>query len=521
MNFEIIFVLLGLIGMLVALIMDKMRPGIVLLSLVVLFMVAGIITPKQMVAGFSNRGMITVALLFLVSEGIRQSGALSTVVKKLLPEKGTSVTKAQMRILPVVSAFSAFLNNTPVVVIFAPILKNWSKKVGLSCTKFLIPLSYATILGGLCTLIGTSTNLVVHGMMIDKGMEGLKMFDLAYIGIPITVVGLAFIILTSKKLLPAERPDNFEEEETDAAEDTGRHVVEVVLASRFPGLKRKLKNFDFKRRYGAEVKEIKRNGAQITRSIERVPLAEGDTLVVMADDSFVATWGESSFFLMIANGKDTPSRSNKKKRVLTLVLLVLMIVGATIGELPVTREAFPNIQMDMFFFATVTTIVMAWCNIFPARKYTKFISWDILITIACAFAISKAMTNSGMADLIADYIIGLSHNYGPYVLLAILYIVTNVITELITNNAAAALAFPLALSIANQLGIDPTPFFIVICIAASAGFTTPIGYQTNLIVQGIGNYKFTDFVRVGLPLNIIVFLISIFLIPLLWPFEIH
>ena len=164
---------------------------------------------------------------------------------------------------------------------------------------------------------------------------------------------------------------------------------------------------------------------------------------------------------------------------------------------------------------------MAWCNIFPARKYTKFISWDILITIACAFAISKAMTNSGMADLIADYIIGLSHNYGPYVLLAILYIVTNVITELITNNAAAALAFPLALSIANQLGIDPTPFFIVICIAASAGFTTPIGYQTNLIVQGIGNYKFTDFVRVGLPLNIIVFLISIFLIPLLWPFEIH
>ena len=191
----------------------------------------------------------------------------------------------------------------------------------------------------------------------------------------------------------------------------GSMCVEVVLGARFPGINKTLKDFDFKRHYGAEVKEIKRNGAQITRSIERVPLAEGDTLVVMADDSFVATWGESSFFLMIANGKDTPSRSNKKKRVLTLVLLVLMIVGATIGELPVTREAFPNIQMDMFFFAAVTTIVMAWCNIFPARKYTKFISWDILITIACAFAISKAMTNSGMADLIADYIIGLSHNH--------------------------------------------------------------------------------------------------------------
>ena len=361
MSFEIIFVLLGLIGMLVALILDKMRPGIVLLSLVVLFMVAGIITPKQMVAGFSNRGMITVALLFLVSEGIRQSGALSAVVKKLLPERGTSVTKAQLRILPIVSAFSAFLNNTPVVVIFAPILKNWSKKVGLSCTKFLIPLSYATILGGLCTLIGTSTNLVVHGMMIDKGMEGLKMFDLAYIGIPITVVGLAFIILTSKKLLPAERPDNFEEEETDAAEDTGRHVVEVVLASRFPGLKRKLKTFDFKRRYGAEVKEIRQNGQVITDNLGEVRLQEGDTLVLLADDAFTKTWGDSSVFLMMTNGQEIPSNPVPAwKKWTAFALLIVMIVGATIGELPYFQEQFPKVKMDMFFFASVTAVVMAW-----------------------------------------------------------------------------------------------------------------------------------------------------------------
>ena len=307
MNFEIIFVLLGLIGMLIALIMDKMRPGIVLLSLVVLFMVAGIITPKQMVAGFSNRGMITVALLFLVSEGIRQSGALGAVVKKLLPEKGTSVTKAQLRVLPVISAFSAFLNNTPVVVIFAPILKNWAKKVGLPCTKFLIPLSYATILGGLCTLIGTSTNLVIHGMMIDRGIGGLKMFDLAYIGIPITIAGLAFIILASKKLLPVNRDDSFEEEEADAAEETGQHIVEVVLASRFPGLKRKLKNFDFKRRYGAEVKEIRQGGQVITKNIGEVRLQEGDTLVLLADDAFTRTWGDSSVFLMMTNGQEIPS----------------------------------------------------------------------------------------------------------------------------------------------------------------------------------------------------------------------
>lgn len=519
MNFEILFVLLGLAGMLAALIMDKMRPGIVLLSVVVLFMVADIISPKQMVAGFSNRGMITVALLFLVSEGVRQSGALTTIVKKLFPDKTTTVTKAQLRVLPIVSAFSAFLNNTPVVVIFAPIIKHWSKKVGLSCTKFLIPLSYATILGGLCTLIGTSTNLVIHGMMIDRGFEGLKMFDLAYIGIPITIVGILFIILTSKKLLPAERPDNFEEEEADAAMESGQHIVEVVLASRFPGLKRKLKNFDFKRRYGAEIKEIRQGGQIITENLGEVRLQEGDTLVLLADDAFTRAWGDSSVFLMITNGKDIPTRFVPAwKKWTAFALLLIMIIGATIGELPFTQERFPNVKLDMFFFASVTAVVMAWLKLFPPKKYTKYISWDILITIACAFAISSAMEESGLAALIAEFIKNVSGSLGAWGALALLYFVTLIITELITNNAAAALAFPLALETASKFGVDPMPFFIAICIAASAGFATPIGYQTNLIVQGAGNYKFTDFMKIGIPMDLIVMILSIILIPLIWPF---
>lgn len=145
-------------------------------------------------------------------------------------------------------------------------------------------------------------------MMIDRGFEGLKMFDLAYIGIPITIVGILFIILTSKKLLPAERPDNFEEEEADAAMESGQHIVEVVLASRFPGLKRKLKNFDFKRRYGAEIKEIRQGGQIITENLGEVRLQEGDTLVLLADDAFTRAWGDSSVFLMITNGKDIPTR---------------------------------------------------------------------------------------------------------------------------------------------------------------------------------------------------------------------
>ena len=198
-----------------------------------------------------------------------------------------------------------------------------------------------------------------------------------------------------------------------------------------------------------------------------------------------------------------------------------MILGATIGELPFVQELGLNIKLDMFFFAAVTAVIMAWTGMFSPRKYTKVISWDVLITIACAFGISKAMINSGFADVIGGYIIDLAEHAknsdnGIYIMLAALYLITNLFTELITNNAAAALAFPLAVSISSKLGMDPTPFFVCICIAASASFSTPIGYQTNLIVQGIGGYKFMDFVKVGLPLNIILFFMSVFLIPLIY-----
>ena len=516
MTFEIFFVLLALVGMVIALVLDKMRPGMILLSVVVLFLCVGILTPKEMLEGFSNKGMITVAMLFLVSEGIRQSGALGQLIKKLLPQGKTTVFKAQLRMLPVISFISAFLNNTPVVVIFAPIIKRWAESVKLPATKFLIPLSYVTILGGICTLIGTSTNLVVHGMILEAGYEGFTMFELGQVGIFIAIAGIVYLFVFSSKLLPDVRTDeaNLDEE----PEESNLHVVEAVIGARFPGINKRIGDFNFKRHYGAEIKEIKRNGHSFTRNLESKHFREGDTLVVLADDSFIQTWGESSVFMLLANGKDTEPVPGRKKRWFALALLIFMIVGATVGELPVVKEALPDVQLDMFFFVSITTVIMAWTKIFPARKYTKYISWDILITIACAFAISKAMVNSGVADAVARHIIGMSEHYGPHVLLAAVFIITNLFTELITNNAAAALAFPLALSISAQLGVSPMPFFVVICMAASASFSTPIGYLTNLIVQGIGNYKFTDFVRIGLPLNIITFLISVFLVPVIWPF---
>lgn len=515
MNVEVIIVLVALVGMLAALIMDKMRPGMILFSVVVLFLCTGILSPKEMLEGFSNKGMITVAMLFLVSEGIRQSGALTQVIKKLLPQEKTSIFKAQIRMLPSIAFISAFLNNTPVVVIFAPIIKRWASSVKLPATYFLIPLSYVTILGGICTLIGTSTNLVVHSMIQEAGLKGFSMFELGKVGVFIAIAGIIYLFLFSSKLLPSDRPETSGNEEEE--QNSTLHLVEAVIGPRFPGINKRVGDFNFKRHYGAEIKELRRSGHTYT-DLGNIRFREGDTLVVLTDDSFIRTWGESSVFLMLANGKDYEP-AGKKKRWFALILLLIMIIGATIGELPAIQRLLPEgIKLDMFFFVSITTVIMAWTKIFPPQKYTKYISWDILITIACAFAISKAMENSGVADLLASYIIGLSHSHGPYVLLATMFIITNILTELITNNAAAALSFPLALSISQQLGVSPMPFFVVICMAASASFSTPIGYQTNLIVQGIGNYKFTDFVRIGLPLNIITFLISVFVIPQIWSF---
>ena len=206
---------------------------------------------------------------------------------------------------------------------------------------------------------------------------------------------------------------------------------------------------------------------------------------------------------------------DRRRRWIAMILVVLMVTGATVGQFIPTQG---KNQFDMFFFAAIAAVLMALMKIFSAKKYTKPINWDVLITIACAIGISRALQNSGAADIIARSTINLSKGFGPLGVLAAIFIITNIFTEIITNNAAAAITFPVAYAAATQLGVDPRPFFITICIAASASFSTPIGYQTNLIVQSIGNYKFSDYWKIGLPLNILALILSLLVIPRFWPF---
>ncbi|HCY42711.1 MAG TPA: SLC13 family permease [Prolixibacteraceae bacterium] len=596
-----IFVLVIIVLMIAALAKEVMRPGLVLFSAVIIMMIFGSISPNELLAGFSNKGMITIAILFIVSEGVRQSGALNQLAYTFLPKKRGKVRLLFFRLMFPVSFISAFLNNTPVAIIFAPLVKKWAEKLNMSSQKFLIPLSYATILGGICTLIGTSTNLVVHGLMLDNGLEGFTMFELGQVGVILAFVGYFYMSYIGVHLLPGEKnfirrplsdqkdyyydlvipansrligqtfkngrskdlkgfdiieierngikisgktPDlTFEADDQllvggksdsldaikelsyvrlkgldllkDQINTSELKQYEAVLAPRFPGIGKTIVEFNFFEHYEAAIIAVHRNGERITSNLRNLKLKAGDNLILLTTDRFIKNWGESKIFYLTTYIGDHHQSNGKSKKWLALTILFLMIAGATAADY---MPKFGNVKTDMFYFSAIAAMLMVWLKIVPHQKYTKAISWDILITIACSFGISKAMQNSGAADGIAHTAINFAKSWGPIGVLACIYIITNIFTEVITNNAAAAISFPIAMAAASQMGVDPKPFFVAICIAASASFATPIGYQTNLIVQGIGNYRFRDFVKVGLPLNIIIFLVSLLLIPLFWSF---
>ncbi len=503
MSVDAIIVVVGIIVMVAFLLLDKMRPGFTLFSGAIIFMALGIISPKELVEGFSNREMITIALLFLVGEGVRQSGALNYVVRRIMPRRRGRVSILILKMLPAVTAMSSVLNNTAVVIILAPIIKRWASRIGVSATKFLIPLSYAAILGGMCTLIGTSTNMVVNGMMVEAGYRGFTMFEIGQVGVVIAVVGLLYIAIFANKLLPEGNSDVI-------ADDNS---VAIILASRFPGVGSSLGRFNFERRYGARVTAVVKSGERIDTDLEEHILEVGDTLLIATDESFCRTWHDSSAFHIISSSDDVEDEGPKsrRRRWTGLALLLIMIVGATLGDR--LGRGF-----DIFTLAAVVTVAMAATKLFRAKRYTKYITWDILIAIAAAFALSRAMINTGINDVIASWIVDITSRVGARGALAVLYLVTMLFTELVTNNAAVAIAFPVAVALSQQLGVDPMPMFVAISIAASASFSSPIGYQTNLIVQGVGGYKFIDYLRVGIFLNIITLIISVTLIPLIWGF---
>lgn len=589
MTFEIAFVLFVILGMLICLMKEVARPDFIVFFALAVLLLSGVLSPADALKGFSNEGMLTVALLFIVAGAVKQSGVLNQLVSKSLGT-GKGPRRSLFQMMVPMAGLSAFLNNTPIVVMFTPVVRKWCQEKGISPSKFLIPLSYATIFGGTLTLIGTSTNLVIHGFMLEQGFDGFSMFQLAVVSLPAGILGIIFMITVGYKLLPNRKTSTQSFGETareylaEAAVDqnspligktieeaglrslsglyliamirngermasvpsykkllegdrliftgvlstivelhnikglrveTGTNLkledlqngsaslVEAVVSHQSALIQQSVKETKFRSKYGAGVVAVHRNDERIDHKVGDIILKPGDTLLLLGNKDFVNRWSGSRDFYLISP-LDEPEIIDPRKTVIALVSLVLMIALASFNILPMFKAALLAVIV-LFLTKTVT---------FEGAR--KFIQFDVLLLIACAIGIGMALEQTGAAALIADFFVQITKGAGVIGAIIAVYFLTTLFTEVITNNAAAVLMVPISLAIANQLAVDPMAFFVTIAIAASASFATPIGYQANLIVYGPGGYRFSDYLKIGIPLNLLYLIVTVVIVYFVW-----
>ncbi len=572
----------------VVLAFTRLPSDVVFLSGLGLLLLTGVLETGQALAGFSSSSVMTVGLLYVVVAGLQETGGLIQLSQRVLGAP-TSYVRAQLRLTLPVSLLSAFLNNTPVVAMFIPTVMEWSRRIRIPASKLLIPLSYASIFGGLCTLIGTSTNLVVNDLMVSRyGGEGMGMFEIAKIGLPCAILGLLYLVL-GHRLLPAHK--SFEEvlensraytlemqvaagspfvgktieaaglrnlpgafvadlirgdhlltavtpgEVLEAGDrlvfvgnvesirtlydqqglrpasdqifklDTPRHkrtLVEAVVSNTCPLAGKSVRAGRFRQRYNAVVIAVARNGSRVEGRIGDIVLRPGDALLVESHAGFISRQKDSRDFYLVSSVEDsTPKRYEKAP--VAFGILALMVLAATLGGLGMLKSAV---------LAAGLMLITGCCGSATARRTVE---WHVLLTIAAALGLGLALETSGAAAGLAEALLSLSGDQ-PWMALLLVVFLTSFSTELMTNNAAAAMIFPVAMNTAEHLQVSPLPFVFSIMVAASASFATPIGYQTNLMVYGPGSYRFSDFLRIGVPLNLLLGAATVLLAPLIWPF---
>jgi di/tricarboxylate transporter len=575
--FEIYYTAVVIILMTILLVKEIYKPSLIIFCALIALYLGDIVSIDETFSGFSNQGMLTVGVLFIVAGALQSSTTFGLAIEKFIGNKADKWI--YFRLMIPVAFLSAFLNNTPIVASLIPVIKRWSKKNNLAASKFLIPLSYAAILGGICTLIGTSTNLVVHGLLLDSGLEGFSFFEIGKVGLPVAIIGIIYFSLGGYHLLP-ERKDimaqfgestrefviemkvdkdyphigkSIEEanlrhlrglflfqivrngneiapvtpEEKILYNDTlfftglpetiydlqktpGLHVLkdadfdlknidsdkfrtfEAVVSNSSPLLGSTVRDSGFRTKYDAVILGIHRSGKRIEKKVGDIVLQPNDTLFLLAKNDFERKWYHSTDFSLVSTSIKEYSKP-KKKGNFALILITLMIIAVTTGLIK-----------SMLIAAAITAGIMILTKIISYGDAKNAIDFDVLIVIASAFGIGKAIANSGIADIFATYLINSLGGFGIIGIIAGIFFITSLYTEIITNNAAAALIFPIALSTAIHLNLDPRPFMIIIAIAASSSFATPIGYQTNLMVYNPGGYRFSDFLKTGTIMNILV-----------------
>lgn len=566
----------------------RFAPDIVMVSGVVMLLLAGILTPEEALAGLANEGMITVGVMYVIVAGLRETGGVDWIGRSLFG-RPKSVPAGQLRMMVPIAGLSAFLNNTPLVAMMIPAVSDWAKRQKFPVSKFMLPLSYSAILGGTITLIGTSTNLVVNGLLIAETGTRLRFFEIAWLGIPCTIVGILFVFLTSRWLLPDRRPalsetsdpreytvemsvepggplvgKSIEEaglrnlpnlylaeverqgrvlsavspEEVLQEGDqlvfvgvvdsvvelrrirgllpatnqvfkldgprTDRTLIQAVVSDSSPLVGKSIREGEFRSVYNAVVLAVARGSRRVMKKIGDIVLQPGDTLLLEARPSFATQHRNSRDFYLVSHIEDSaPPRH--ERAVVALSILIGMIVVVTFGWLTMLEGAFLAAGLML-----VTRCV-------TGNVARKSVDWQVLIVIAASFGLGQAMDVTGAASAIANGMVGLVGG-NPWASLAVIYLVTTVFTEILSNNGAAVLMFPLALATAASLDVSYMPFVTSVMVAASFGFATPIGYQTNLMVYGPGGYKFSDYLKLGIPLDLLMGLIVVAIAPLIWPF---
>ncbi|MFH2053022.1 MAG: SLC13 family permease [bacterium] len=589
MMLEAWITLVVVLSVLVLLAATRLGQDLVLLGALTLLVLAGVLSPDEAFSGFASTGLATVAVLYVVASGIVETGAMHTVGERLLGRPRTARI-ALLRLMPPVAGLSAFLNNTPLVAMFVPVIQEWGRRNRLPVSKLMIPLSYAAIFGGTCTLIGTSTNLVVSGLVAaDPSLPGIGFFEIAWVGLPSAVLGIAFVILVGSRLLPdrgsvVSEPVNPKEYAVEVlvapdgpvrgrtVEQAGlRHLpglylaeierkgsilpvvapteilhggdrlvfvgnvesvvdlyrirglipapdqifklnsprpervlIEAVVSKDSPFTGTTIREARFRTRYEAVVISVARDGRRVPGKIGDVVLIPGDTLLIEARPSFLEQYRYSRDFLLLS-ALDGGKPPRHDRAVTAGVILAGMVLAAAFARVPMLVAALVAAGVMMATRCTTTDI---------ARRN---IDWQVLITIGAAMGLGRAIEVSGAAGAIAGAWIGAAGN-DPLLALAAVYLLTSLFTEVITNNATAVLMFALAKAAAAGLGVSFTPFIFAIMMAASASFATPIGYQTNLMVYGPGGYRFSDYLRIGVPLNLFLAAVTVVIAPRVWPF---
>jgi di/tricarboxylate transporter len=569
--------------------LTRIAADLVLVGGVALLLAAGVITPAEALSGLGNPGVITVAVLFVVVAGIRRTGAVGWIGSKLLGRPKSELA-AQLRVMGPVAAMSAFLNNTPVVAMFIPAVTDWSRKLRLPASKLLIPLSYAAILGGSCTLIGTSTNLVVNGLLItDAKLDGLGMFEIAAVGLPCAAVGLGFLLLFGRRLLPDRRPAvsvgddprnytiemivepggplvgktieqaglrqltglylmeidrngdvlpavgpeetlrggdrlvfvGIVESVTELRKTKGlkpatdqtfkldvpagsRCLIEAVVSDTCPLVGRSIREGRFRSMYNAVVIAVARTGQRVHKKIGDIVLRPGDTLLLEAHGSFADQQRNSRDFYLVSAVQDS-SPPRHEKAPLAMGILAAMVTVVALGWL------------DMLVAAMLAAGLLILTRCLHGSEARRSVDWHVLIAIAAAFGIGRAIAGTGLAERFAGAVISAAGDR-PWAALAVVAALASLLNGFVTSNATAVLVFPLAVSTANDLNVSVMPFAIAVMVASAGSFATPLGYQTNLMVYGPGGYRFGDYLRAGAPLNLLVTATAVALAPLFWPF---